>query len=429
MSMLKLWRFIFPFLICACLLCPSLALATDVSFKSETLLRMMERDTDKGTDKTVLPAYEYVQADLGALGNENLSFHFYGWGRLDLADSAYYEDTEEGEILYGYLEYADKKANFKARLGRQNVFAGVANEVVDGLHLSSDLGNYLSGSVYAGQPAALDRENGRAGDVIYGGRIAHHLSSFYDVGVSYKQIKNDSKTAEEMLGVDLGLYLPYGVSICGYSNRNLETEGWGEHSYELRFNLGDFAIRPYYQMFHYNDQFGTGANAGNPFAFLAASGEKLTIGGGDVIYRGLESWDLGVKFKSYTYDLRNDSSEFYSLLATHHDKAGNQIGAEVGVMTGDAPENEYTLLRGFFYRTGLPEYLPLDFISGDVVWANYDQDIYNKDSSLFVSLGVGQKYLDEALEIKLSGDYSDDPYFDKDVRGMLTLSYAYDSTN
>lgn len=428
MKMLKQSRAFVLILACACLAWPGLAHATDVSFKSETLLRMMERNTDKGTDKKVLPAYEYLQGDLGGIGNEKLSFHFQGWGRLDLANSDYYEDNQDGEILYGYLEYADETANFKARLGRQNVFAGVANEVVDGLSLSSDLGKYLSASAYVGQPAALDEKNGRVGDVIYGGRIANHLASLYDVGVSYKQIRNDSKSAEEMLGVDIGLYLPYGVSLYGYSTRNLVTEGWGEHSYELRFNLGDFAFRPYYQMFHYEDQFGTGANAANPFSLLATSGEKLAVGGGDVIYRGFESWDLGAKVKSYTYELR-DSSEFYSLLATRHDDEGNQIGVEAGIMVGATPDNKYTLLRGFFYRTGLPAFLPLDFVSGDVVWAKYDQDIYNKDSSLFVSLGIGENYLDKALAVKLSGDYSDDPYFDKDVRGMLTVTYAYDSAN
>jgi hypothetical protein len=33
--------------------------------------------------------------------------------------------------------------------------------------------------------------------------------------------------------------------------------------------------------------------------------------------------------------------------------------------------------------------------------------------------------MDDALSIKISGDYSRDPYFENDLRGMLTVSYTY----
>lgn len=415
-------------LVCVLLVVPGLARATEVSFQSDTLLRVFERDTTQGTDEQVLPVYEYLQADFDSLGGNNkLAFHFYGWGRVDLADSEFYEDTDAGELLYGYLEYTGEQASFRARLGRQYVFEGVANEAVDGLRLSSDLGKYFSASVYAGQPAALDATNGRDGDSIYGGRIAHRFGPWYDVGVSYKQIENDSVTAEEMLGLDLGVYLPKGISFYGFSARNLETEDWGEHSYELRFKMAGFSFRPFMQQYTYEDQFGTGANNANPFAFLASTNEELTVIGGDILYREISGWDFGFKIKSYDYDLSNETSDFFSVLATRHDEEGNSTGVEYGVMSGDAPENEYSLLRAFFYREQLPEGLPLEFVSGDVVWVDYEQAVFNENSSLFVSLGTGRHFLDDTLEVKLSGDYSSDPYFDEDVRGMLTVSFAYDA--
>jgi hypothetical protein len=36
--------------------------------------------------------------------------------------------------------------------------------------------------------------------------------------------------------------------------------------------------------------------------------------------------------------------------------------------------------------------------------------------------------MEDALEIKLSADYSNDPYFDKEVRGMLTASYQFSTS-
>ena len=68
----------------------------------------------------------------------------------------------------------------------------------------------------------------------------------------------------------------------------------------------------------------------------------------------------------------------------------------------------------------------IDFFSADVLMTYYDEDIYSKDSSLFVSLGGGKRFLNDALSVKISGDYSQDPYFDDDLRGMVTMSYVYD---
>ena len=98
-------------------------------------------------------------------------------------------------------------------------------------------------------------------------------------------------------------------------------------------------------------------------------------------------------------------------------------------MDGDADKDQYLLLRAFVYWDKLPEPLPLAFLSGDVVWVDYQEDIYNEDTALFLSLGGGWKFLDDALQVKLSGDYSSDAYFDEDVRGMLTVSYRLDRQN
>ncbi len=407
---------------------PGVSLAAEFQLKSDTLFRLFERDTAGEEDKTVAPAYQYLQLDVGSTTEPGLSFHAYGWGRLDLADDDYFDDDTAGELLYGYLEYRAKEANFNARLGRQYIFEGVANDAVDGLRLSSDLGRYFTASLYAGQPVALDSEQGRDGDSIYGGRLGHRLSGWYDLGVSYQEIDNDDDLAEEMLGIDLGLYLPYGISLYGFSSRNLETDGWGEHSYELRFNLAGIDLRPYYQKFRYEDQFGTGANSASPFRFLAETDEEVEVIGADATWVGT-AWDLGAKAKNYDYDQRDENAQYYALLATWRAAERCSLGGEAGVMDGDAAENDYVLLRAYAYWNQLPKPLPLSFLSGEVVWVDYREDIYGEDTSLFLSLGGGWRFLEDALEVKLSGDYSSDPYFDEDVRGMLTISYLLDRQN
>ncbi len=413
----------------ALMLCmPLSAIAAELSIQSNTLLRGFERNTATENDALVMPLYEYLQVDIEDAGAPGFSLHFYGWGRADLADSDYYSDNTEGELLYGYAEYNGKQARFNARLGRQYIFEGVANESVDGLRLSSELGQYFSGSVYAGQQVALANENGRDGDSIFGGRLANHLAGVYDLGLSYKKINNDSDDADEVSGIDLAAYLPFNINLHGFSSFNMESEEWAEHSYELSTTLAAVSIRPYFQQFQYDDYFNTGDNSANPFRILAASGEELTIVGTDLSLPVGDSVLLVGKVKNYDYKLLDDTAQYYAAQLIFSGEGLSQLGGEFGTMVGDTPQNEYYLLRLFTYCDQLGDSLPLDFVSSDLVYVSYDQPIYGEDSSLFISLGTGKKFMDNALELKLSADYSSDPYFDEDYRGMLTASYNFNTS-
>lgn len=400
--------------------------AAEIHFQSDTLLRGFARDTATAGEETVAPLYEYLQLDAGALKNRGLSFHFYGWGRGDLADSGFFRDDTAGEVLYGYLQYTKPFSNLIGRLGRIHVFEGVANESLDGFWLQSDLGNNMSGSVYAGLPVGLSTTDSRSGDSIFGGRISHRRQGSYEGGISFKSISNDSDTAETMLGIDLAVFALDKVSLYGNSVLNLETGGFAEHSYEARFAYQDIQFRTYAEMFNFEDYFDTGANAVNPFRILAALDEQLYVFGVDSTWRRTERWSYGGKLKFYNAD-RNDTSTYASLLTVWHgDNGSNQIGGEVGYLAAGADVNDFILLRLYGYWDELPAALPADFVSADLLYTLYDQPIFGEDSSVFVSLGAGQSFLKEALKVKLSGDFSQDPYFDNDLRAMLTVTYTFD---
>ncbi len=414
---------------CLCLfalLCiPLQAVAMEISFQSDSLIQAFERDTTKDDNTAVIPLHEYMRFDGGNREEPGLTFHLYGWARLDLADSQYFEDTTDSELFYGYLEYSHELASFNARLGRQYVFEGVANEVVDGLRLSSDLGKYFSGSFYAGLPAALASDNSRDGDSIYGWRLVNHLPGYYDIGVSYKNLTSDSDDSEEMAGVDMSLYLPFNITLSGSSSLNLLNASWAEHSYELSIPAGPLLIRPYVQKFSYEDYFGTGTNSANPFRFLANSNEELLVLGTDLTLPVGERWTLVGKGKNYDYETLEDGSQYFSLQATWTGEERGQCGGELGVMSSDTAQNDYVLFRLFTYWDRLSETLPVSFLSGDLVYVSYDQSIYGQDSSFFASIGAGKSLMENSLKLKLSADFSSDPYFDQDLRGMLTASYRF----
>ena len=174
------------------LLKPAAASSASLRLQSDTLLRSFERETTKDGKFKVIPVYEYLQADFRDLSGKEISFHLYGWGRSDLGDDRFFREDTDGELLYGYLEYNHALSNSNLKLGRQYVFDGVANESVDGLRLSN-VTPYFNVSLYAGQPVALDSEQGRNGDSILGGRIAHRFRTLDEVGVSYKRVDNDDR--------------------------------------------------------------------------------------------------------------------------------------------------------------------------------------------------------------------------------------------
>ncbi|PLX83808.1 MAG: hypothetical protein C0617_10260 [Desulfuromonas sp.] len=405
---------------------PAAVSGAAIHLESDTLLRVFERDSPTEEDAAVAPLYEYLRADFGELDSRGLSFHLYGWGRADLGDGEFYAYDSAGELLYGYIEYLGPAANFGLRLGRQYVFEGVADEAIDGLRLDGDLTPYFSVSAYGGQPVALDSENGRSGDSIWGGRLAHHLGTHYNVGLSYKSVDNDDEQAEESLGVDLSLALPMGIDLYGYSSRNLDTEGWGEHFYQLAIPVMDFHLRPYLEVFEYDHYFTEGANSAQPFRFLAGTEEQLRVYGGDLLWFGAEDWDLGAKVKFYDYDLRGDSSRYYAGTATWRGEDLPEFGGEFGFMEGDDKANDYLLTRAYFYWDRPPQVLSSGFVTGDIVYVFYDEEIYGEDASLFLSLGAGSRFLSDALEIRVSGDYSADPYLEEDLRGMVLAKYAFD---
>ena len=406
-------------------LLPAYSYGAETRIQSDTIFRMFERETATDGEKAVLPVYEYLQIDTGELEDYGLSFHIYGWGRADLADNGYFDDSTSGEMLYGYLQYRGEANQYGIRLGRQYVFEGVANEVVDGMRLSGNLGNYFSLSVYGGQPVGLSSEQGRSGDSIIGGRLAHRYATRYEVGLSYKASENDNETAEDMLGVDLTLSLPLNLSLFGYSSYNQESEDWAEHSWELRVPLGHFVLKPYYQSFSYEDYFAAGANAVNPFRLLAQSGEILTAYGLDALWQYDDNWTFGGKVKQHDYD-QLDPAQTYSVLVAWQDEETTRYGAEVGrTAAGDTADNDYTLVRIYGFTEAMAGRLGIDYISADLVLAYYDEEIYGEDSSLFASFGGGKRFMGDAMTVKLSGDYSQDPYFNKDLRGTLTVSYNF----
>jgi hypothetical protein len=59
------------------------------------------------------------------------------------------------------------------------------------------------------------------------------------------------------------------------------------------------------------------------------------------------------------------------------------------------------------------------FISGDAILIAYDTPVFDRDRSTHFTLSAGRIFWEGLLEAKLSGVYSQDPYFDEDIGAVL----------
>lgn len=387
---------------------------------AETIVRGYERQTEQGKKQSVVPFYEYLRLDYGNLKGTGLTVHLNGWGRVDAADS-YNRSTSSGELLHAYLQYLSPDRGTVLRVGRQYVLEGVARDSLDGVYGKKTYDTGVSASAYAGSPVTMSYGNGRAGDIIFGGKLAHTLPGIYDLGVSYKQVRDNGHTNDETVGADLMVQLPGNASLLGRSAYNPASGGWKEHSYELRMPVGPIALTPFIQHYNYSDYFSNRSGSSSPFRYLQGSSIRLTIAGAEACWYPSDRQEYVLKVKNHEYSGRFNSSQLYSLLAIWKLAILSETGVEFGRMQGNDRENRYYLGRGYFFWDIKPA-----FLTGEAMYVHYDRDIYRKNHSLFASLGGGSKFFNDALSVKLSMDYSSDPYFDEDIRWMLKVSYLFD---
>ena len=245
------------------------------------------------------------------------------------------------------------------------------------------------------------------------------------MGISYKKVSDDGDTVENTAGLDTYPMVTGFLTCQGLSSWNFESRGWREHTYEAVLVLDEFLLKAMYQAYRFDDYFSEDDTGSQPFRYLKDTDEKVSVVGGDMVWQQSGIVDVGIKLKQYTYDVRDETSRNVTAVLNVHGDKNSQAGLEIGIMDGETSENEYTLMRGYFYwDTPLP-ITENWYVSGNLLYVRYDQDIYGEDSSLFMSLGGGKQVIENSLQLNVSGDYSSDPYFDKDFRLMIALKYDY----
>ena len=411
-------------------LLPAIACAAELGVDTATFFRFEQRAFPGFAKQTVVPATEFLGVDVEKAGDGNLSFHLYGWGRVDLADRSTDEGTTDGLLSYAYLSYRFPKANGEIKGGRFFVKEGVAAEQLDGVSVRSDLRNGFTLVMFGGAPVKLDRDDRSKGDYLVGGRGSYRLKGVLELGVSGVHEggvtidpASGAKDDRQLVGGDIWLFPHPVIELNGHTFYNAATSGLAEHNYLLSIRPHKaFTISGVYNEDHFKNYF-TFSNLRS--LFNPDDGGELKSYGGGVTWVVASPVEVNADYRRYN---RNGS------VSTDSNGNSDRYGGEVRLALldkkfrsglsyhrsdGASSFNSYDEVRGY----GL--YDAARYVTSlDVITQFYRNTIFGKSAAFEVIGSAGYRILPE---LAFSGEisYGQNPRLTEEVRGLLRLTYNY----
>jgi hypothetical protein len=418
---------------------PAAAWAVQSSVDSTTILRIEQRDT--GTQKdSILPATQFLGLDADKLADGNLSLHFYGWGRADLGERSFNDDSVNGSLSYAFLQYRFKQANADLRAGRIFVHDGIANEHLDGLSLRSDLPLGFAVSAFGGATVHTAHIFGESsdgkGDGLFGGRLSYRYRGALELGLSgvYEgkapALAQHTNGNHRLVSGDLWFSPHKSVDLAGHTSYNTETSHLAEHSYLLNlrplprlvvsgeFNQqNDRSYQYAWAMFS-----GTALNPTANGALLNPSNLSRSLGS-TVSYQVNKALEVAADYKHYRREVgvaeRFGANAKFSFLdnAARAGASYHYLQAGSGFAITPNASGSYHELRGYAMHDGKSYFAALDFI--DYL---FKDRVFGERSAWEGIASLGYHI---TPDLALSGDlsYGRNPEFTEETRGLLRLTY------
>jgi hypothetical protein len=396
------------------------AAAADLTLSSRTYGLLYQRELAGGQKDRYAPLYEYLSADAANLGGKPLSFHFYGWGRVDLEEQSGTGKTS-GEVGSLYLEYLHPQGNAQAKLGRFFLTEGAAMDTIDGAFVKATTPVGLGISLYGGIPVEYSILGGaEKGDSIYGGRVFFVQSGFAELGASYlKENGSPEGLDRELYGGDLWVRVASGVELTGQASYNRTVREMARQRYAVRIVPGATVdISAGYESYTYEGLFRSALNPAFVFPSVDNTDKVQSIFG-IVDWEFTPGWTVEVAGKNIRHDKEDpgDANRGEIGLRYTYNKKKDVAGLSAAFVSADRTENEYREYRAF--ATYSPDKLRLTL---DGIALNYKEEIAGKKNAYQVVATAGYQLL-AALQLSGNLTYTQSPNFEKDYAGLVRLSY------
>lgn len=405
---------------------PTMAAAADFGVDSTTLFRIEERSVPGFKDETIAPATMFLGLDADRLGDGNLSFHLHGWGRLDLGDDSTRGGSADGDLSYAYLAYRFPTADGQVKVGRHFVYAGVANEQLDGVSARTDLAAGFTLSAFGGAPVRLNMTDDNKGDYVAGGRLGWRLPGYLEIGVSaLREGGIDTgpasaiKDYRQLVGGDIWVAPFRMVELRGHSNYNTATDGFAEHSYLLQVTpLRSLALSAEYSDYRLRDYF---ASTNLRSLFNPDRDETLRSYGGSATWTIAKPVEVSADYKRINYDSpgRGNTNRYGAEARLNFLERKLKTGLSYHRADADRSINSYHEFRGW----GLYDVSRFRG-SLDAIVHRYDDGIYSEKTAYELIGSLGYRILPALM---LSGDlsYGENPRLDSELRGVIRLVWNY----
>lgn len=401
---------------------PLMAAGYAISGASNTILRMKTTIDEKD----IYPLYEYLRFSVTSKEQDGstTSLHLGGWGRVDLGDKSSRDDHTDGDVQFGYLSFQGAKNNLVINAGRQFVVEGVAAQRLDGLYARSDFAAGFAAAAYAGSPVVTE-PNLRADDFVGGARVTHSDRKYYTIGISALTSLTGGDRYREEEGIDLWLQPIKQVDVTGSSSYNSITDGWMEHAYTASLApVEDLRLYAELSRINYRDYFfrvTTSALVFNPLTNGIDPNERLLALGAGGSYTVLKSLTVGADYRHYDYDVAR-AADYYGGKVSYWVPESFGAGLSVHRMDGDDARLEYTEYRLYAMKN-----LGKADLTLDVIDLYYDSEArMNQDRNSVTVVAAGSYELNPALRLGASVDYSNNPLFDDELKGLVKLTYLFD---
>jgi len=426
-TVIPLGKRLLPVVVAITLLLPLLfagtAPAADLSLSSKTYGLAYERETAGGQKDRYFPLYEYLSTDAANLGGKPLSFHFYGWGRVDLGEDSG-SDSTSGEVGSIYLEYLHPEGNAQAKLGRFFLTEGAAMEIIDGAFVKATTPIGLGVSLYGGIPVEYSILDGTSpGDSLFGGRVFFVRPGFVEIGASY--LKEDGPFQEgedrELVGGDLWLRVAPSVELTGQATYNRSVSEMASQRYAVRIVPGaTFDISAGYESYTYKGLFQPALNPAFVSPSVDRNDEVQTIFG-IVDWGFAPGWTLEVAGKNIRHDTSDSLDANRGEVGVRYAYNGKKdvAGLSAAFVSADGDENEYQEYRGFASYSPSKLRLTLDALTHQ-----YKKEINGKKSQYQVVATAGYQLL-AALQLSGNLTYTQSPSFQEDWAGLVRVTYDF----
>lgn len=425
---------------------------TSVSGQSDTIMRFGQSQFQGSAN--FFPAYEYLRFSVVSTDHDGgaTSLHVGGWGRIDLGDRTSQDKYSNADLQYGYISYQGPKNNLVVNIGRQFVAEGVAAERVDGFYARNDFAGGVSVAAFAGASAATGindyknitlpggtviRQIVKDENLIYGGRITQSMNKYYTLGISaLASYENGGARYREEEGVDIWLHPFKQLDVTGRSTYNSLTNGWMEHAYALSYQPANYMRLSAdvsdisYKDFFYRvtaAPFSLTNNSIDPKTGLPVPKtssidptEKVLSVGGSAAFMPVDGLSLVADYRNYTYKVAGDA-HFYGAKAVYSDPETFTLGLAMHMMDGKTPRLRYKELRMF----GSRKFGHLD-LAADLINQIYDTPINGVRNVYTIVGGVSYEFT-ESLKLGADVDYSQNPDYNNEVKGLIKLTYAFDT--